>query len=94
MKFFAPPNFPLQYLQAAYNIICLTIVEECLIVWVGPILHQDTLGQVSVERDLGCLGAHHAHVLAEVLVLLPVVVGQVMVGEAGVQVKAVVLDRG
>ena len=53
-----------------------------------------------VESDLGCLCPHHAHIQAEVLVLLPVllgeavVVGKAVVLEAGVQVEAVVLEGG
>lgn len=61
----------------------LTIVEAGLVIRVGTILHQYALGLVGEQGHFGGLGAHHAHKLADILVLLPEAAGQVVVRVAG-----------
>lgn len=74
--------------------LSLTIIEACLVVRVGSILHQHTLCLVSVQGCLGCLGTQQVDKVAGMLVLLPVAAGQIMVSVAGVQVEAIVFGGG
>lgn len=71
--------------------LLLTTVKAGLKVWVGPVLHQHALGLLRVEGDFGGLGADQRHEVCCVLVLLPVVRGQVVVGVGTVEEEAFIL---
>ena len=65
------------------QILTLTIVEDHFNVRLGCVLHQHTLGLLCVQRHFGRLGAYKVHEARGVLVLLPVLAGEVVVGVDG-----------
>ena len=82
-----PPSFP-----PSPPLPLPTTVKTGLKVWSGSVLHQHTLGLVRIERDFRSLGAHERDKVCCILVLLPAVQRQVVVGVTAMEVEAVVLS--
>lgn len=65
----------------------VTIIEAGLKIRLRPIFHQLAFGLVSVESDLGGLGADCVNHLTQILVFPIVLAGEVVVGVGRMQIE-------